>query len=104
APSAAAETRHNGGAPKPLCVHGGLGAPPLCRLQGLAERGRCAAVSTLHRGLGHAPWSRRCIVVSATATHLSNAEISLEATRDRRVQQRDLPTSGPRSPQQWPRS
>src|SRR5699024_11121075 len=61
AQSAAAETRHNGGAPKPLCVHGGLGAPPLCRLQVLAERGRCAAVSTLHRGLGHrdSPLERR---------------------------------------------
>src|SRR5699024_1253993 len=61
AQSAAAETRHNGGAPKPLCVHGGLGAPPLCRLQVLAERGLCASVSTLHRGLGHrdSPLARR---------------------------------------------
>src|SRR5699024_2095471 len=70
----------------------------------------CTVVSELHRCVGcrcwpsevAAPLSRRSIVVSPTATHLSPAEISLEATRERRVQQRDLPTSGPRSPQQWP--
>src|SRR5699024_2011342 len=76
AQSAAAETRHNGGAPKPLCVHGGLGAPPLCRLQVLAERGRCAAVSTLHRGFGHAPWSRQRPVVSAAPRGLGAASWS----------------------------
>src|SRR5699024_12614902 len=57
-------------------------------------------VSAAPRGFGSAPWSRRCIVVSATATDLPYPGISLEATRDRRVQQRDLPTSGPRSPHQ----
>src|SRR5699024_6140989 len=70
----------------------------------------CTVVSALHRCVGcrcwpsevAAPLSRRCIVVSATATDLPYPGISLEATRDRRVQQRDLPTSGPRSPHQWP--
>src|SRR5699024_5052638 len=46
--------RHNGGAPRPLCLRSGPGAPPLCRLRSV----RCAVVSVLRRGLGHQPWSR----------------------------------------------
>src|SRR5699024_4422656 len=101
AQSAAAETRHNGGAPKPLCVHGGLGAPPLCRLQVLAERGRCAAVSTLHRGFGHAPWFRQRPVVSALHRGLGHRDRPPVPRNQPRGDQRSQ-SPATRSPHQWP--
>src|SRR5699024_4716825 len=43
--------RYNGGAPRPLCLHRGLGAPPLYRLAPRAP----AVVSGISRGLGTRP-------------------------------------------------